>query len=343
MINPRYMKLLLCAALGLLCCASPGQSPTVSSSSTQPLGDGVRRIALFTSQGQFSVWTKRVGENPSIKVLLLHGGPGGTHEYFEGLGPSLLEGGVEFYYFDQLGSGNSDRPADEVMSRLLSVERSVEEVEQVRRGLGLDETNFFLLGHSWGGMVALEYALKHGQNLKGLVVSNMMPSIPAYNAYAKKVLMPQLDPKVLAELLTFEAKKDFDNPRYDELLEAYYSEHVLRLPRSQWPEPVKRSFSHFNTFIYRTMQGPSEMGLSGRLESWDVSARLPEIAVPTLVIAATHDTMDPAAMAQMAKTVKKGRLLLCPQGSHLAMYDDAQVYATGLLQFLQDVNAESKQ
>jgi proline iminopeptidase len=343
MINRRWAKWLLWFSLGLLCCASPGPVAAASTVSPPKTADGVRRITVFTAQGTFSVWTKRVGENPTIKVLLLHGGPGGTHEYFEGLEPSLLKSGVEFFYFDQLGSGHSDRPADEVMSKLLSVERSVEEVEQVRRGLGLDESNFFLLGHSWGGIVALEYALKHGHNLKGLVVSNMMASIPAYNAYAHQVLMPQMDPKVLEELLAFEAKKDFDNPRYDALLEGFYSAHVLRSPRAEWPEPVKRSFSHFNTFVYRTMQGPSEMGLSGRLEQWDVSARLSEIEVPTLVIAAAHDTMDPTAMAQMAKAVKKGRLLLCPKGSHFAMYDDAEVYAAGLIQFLHDVDAAAKQ
>ena len=140
------------------------------------LSGGARMIPIHTPVGDFKVWTKRVGNNPKIKVLLLHGGPGATHEYFEALDSYFPGAGIEYYYYDQLGSAYSDQPDD---GRLLDTARFVEEVEQVRQALKLDRDNFFLLGHSWGGILAMEYALKYQQHLKGLIISNMMSSIPA--------------------------------------------------------------------------------------------------------------------------------------------------------------------
>jgi proline iminopeptidase len=300
----------------------------------------VKTIVIDTPKGKFRVWTKRVGNNPRIKVLLLHGGPGATHEYFEAFDSYFPGEGIEYYYYDQLGSHRSDPVDDAALAQLLSVERSVEEVEQVRQALGLGRDNFFLLGHSWGGILAMEYALKYPQHLKGLVISNMMSSAPAYDAYAKQVLMPQMDPKVLAEVQALEARKDYANPRYMELLTPhYYVQHVLRMPPEQWPEPVVRSFSHMNQKVYIPMQGPSEMGLSGLLEKWDRSQDLKRLAMPTLVIGAQHDTMDPKHMEWMAGQVQHGRYLHCPDGGHLAMYDDQDTYVQGLIRFLKDVDA----
>src|SRR5690606_28621486 len=199
------------------------------------LSGGVRMIPVTTPQGEFRVWTKRVGNNPTIKVLLLHGGPGATHEYFEGFDSFLPGAGVEYYYYDQLGSAYSDQPDD--MTPFLSIDHYVEEVEQVRQALGLDSSNFYLLGHSWGGVLAIEYALKYQQHLKCLVISNMMDSIPAYNDYASNVLMPAMDPQQLAEVKKLEAEGRTDDPRYMEILgPMHYEQHVLRMPQAQWPE-----------------------------------------------------------------------------------------------------------
>jgi proline iminopeptidase len=215
----------------------------------------------------------------------------------------------------------------------------VDEVEQVRRALGLDRDSFFLLGHSWGGVLAIEYALRYQQHLKGLIISNMMASCPAYNAYAHDVLMPTMDQAVLVEIKGYEAAGDFENPRYMELLvEQHYVHHVLRMPATEWPDPVNRAFAHLNPSIYVPLQGPSELGLSGKLADWDRTADLGQIEVPTLVIGAQHDTMDPAHMEWMAGAVQRGRYLHCPDGSHMAMYDDQQVYVRGLVDFIHDVD-----
>jgi proline iminopeptidase len=294
-------------------------------------------ITIQTPKGPFRVWTKRIGNNPAIKILLLHGGPGCTHEYLEAFDSYFPAAGFEYYYYDQLGSYYSDQPDD---PDLWDLPRFVDEVEQVRQALGLGPDNFYLYGQSWGGLLAIEYALRYQQQLAGLVISNMMASIPAYNEYARSVLMPTMDQDVLAEIKGFEERGETEDPRYLELLLAHhYVEHVLRMPPDEWPEPVNRMFGHLNQAVYVPMQGPSELGASGRLEHWDRTADLPAITVPTLVIGASHDTMDPKHLEWMAGQLADGRYLHCPNGSHLAQYDDQQVYMDGLVGFVRDIAA----
>jgi len=345
----KRLACLLVALCGLAACTKPADAPPAANTAASAgssyldstgrddvLSGGVRQITIDTPKGKFKVWTKRVGNNPKIKVLLLHGGPGATHEYFEAFDSYLPKEGIEYYYYDQLGSAFSDQPKD---GSLWDLPRFVEEVEQVRLALKLDNTNFYLLGHSWGGILAVEYALKYQQHLKGMVISNMMASIPAYVSYAEKVLMPAMDPKALAEIKSIEAKKDYDNPRYMELLVPnYYVQHILRMPPERWPDPVNRAFARLNKDVYIPMQGPSEMSASGKLEKWDRVADLGQIKVPALTIGGQYDTMDPKHMDMMAGKLAKGRYLYCSQGSHMAMYDDQATYFKGLIQFLKDVD-----
>jgi proline iminopeptidase len=295
---------------------------------------GVKMITIETPVGKFNVWTKKFGNNPKIKVLLLHGGPGGTHEFFESFESFFPKEGIEFYEYDQLGSYFSDKPTD---SSLWTTERFVEEVEQVRKALGLNKDNFYLLGHSWGGILATEYALKYQANIKGLIISNMMASCPAYGKYADDVLAKQMDKKVLDTIRAIEAKGDFSNPKYMELLTTnFYNEHLCRL--KQWPEALNRAFPHINSQIYVMMQGPSEFGVSGRLENWDRSKDLPQLKIPTLTIGGKYDTMDPEYMKWMATQVQQGDSLICPNGSHCSMWDDQQHYFTGLIKFIKTVD-----
>ena len=296
-----------------------------------------RRIEIDTPKGTFSVWTRKVGNNPTKKLLLLHGGPGATHEGFEIFEEYVPPDDVEFYYYDQLGSYRSDQPDE---PELWTIPRFVDEVEQVRSALNLDPSNFYLLGQSWGGILAMEYAFAHQDKLKGLIISNMMSSAPAYGAYAENVLMPTMDPAVLAEIKALDDAEDFSNPRYEELLmEHHYQYHVLRKPISQWPEAVMRTLEHINHDIYVPMQGPSELGIRGSLADWDRSGDLGQITVPTLVIGAEHDTMDPRHMEWMAEQIPNGQSLICPNGSHVSQYDDPEHYFPGLLRFINEVDA----
>lgn len=295
---------------------------------------GIRMIPVETPVGKFRVWTKRFGNNPRIKILLLHGGPAMTHEYMECFESFFPKEGFEFYEYDQLGSYYSDQPKD---SSLWTVDRFVEEVEQVRKAIGADQNNFFLLGNSWGGILAMQYTLKYQANMKGLIVANMMASCPEYGRYAEEVLAKQMDAAVLSEIKALEAKGDFSNPRYMELLMPhFYQQHICRL--AEWPDPVNRALKHVNGEIYTMMQGPSEFGIAGRLANWDIRDRLKEIKVPALMIGAKHDTMDPAAMEAQSKQVQRGRYLFCPDGSHLAMWDDQEVFMGGVVRFIKDVD-----
>jgi len=299
------------------------------------ISGGERMIPISTPKGDFRVWTKRVGNNPRLKVLLLHGGPGATHEYLLPFDGFLPQEGIEYYYYDQLGSHYSDQPDE---PELWEVDRFVDEVEQVRVALGLDRHDFVLYGQSWGGALALEYALAHQEHLKGLVVSNMMASIPAYNDYAENVLMPTMDQEALAEIKRMEAEGRTDDPSYEALLlEHHYVFHVCRLPLGEWPEPVTRGFAHINNAIYVPLQGPSELGASGKLLHWDRGPDLASIDVPTLVMGAEYDTMDPAYLRWMAEQLPQGRYHHCPNGSHLALVDDAEAYFAGLVGFLREL------
>ncbi len=335
-------KLLLLAGIIALfsCNNNTSNTPAATNADTtlyKEIQTGGIKIIPITSNGRtFNIWTKRIGNNPKIKLLLLNGGPGATHEYFECFESFLPQEGIEFIYYDQLGCGLSDNPKD---TNFWQLPRYVEELEQVRKALNLTSDNFYLLGHSWGGILAMQYALKYQSNLKGLIISNMMSSCPAYGKYAQEVLAPQFDPKVLDTIRQIEKKGDFSNPKYMELLYPhFYTKHILRQPLEKWPEPVNRSFSKMNNSLYVTIQGPSEFGIGGNLINWDVSKQLPQIKTPTLTIGGTHDTMDPEHMKWMSTQLPKGKFLLCPNGSHMSMYDDQQHYFPGLIQFIKEVD-----
>jgi len=293
---------------------------------------GITMVPVTTPVGTFKVWTKRIGNNPRIKVLLLHGGPAMTHEYMECFESFFPKEGFEMIEYDQLGSYYSDQPKD---SSLWTTPRFVEEVEQVRKALGLNKDNFYLLGNSWGGILAMEYAFKYQENLKGLIICNMMASAPDYAKYNLE-LQKQMDKKVIDSITMLQTTGQVSNPRYEALLAGYYNEHLCRIVPN--PDPVQRAFKHANMEIYTMMQGPSEFGISGRLATWDVKARLKEIKVPTLTVGAHYDTMDPEHMKWESTQVQHGRYLYCPNGSHLAMWDDQAHFYPGVIQFIKDVD-----
>ena len=291
-------------------------------------------IEIETPSGKFNVWTKRVGNNPTKKVLLLHGGPGANHEYFQAIDSYFPKESIEYYYYDQLGSSFSDKPKDQ---SLWTIDRFVDEVEQVRLALGLDENNFIILGHSWGGILGLEYALKHQNRMKALIISNMVPSIPDYIKYANDVLAPKLDPSVLKNIREYENAGHYTNNEYLGLIEEhYYPKHVLRMPLEEWPNPVTRSLAGLNYDIYLKMQGPSEFGVVGDalLKEWDRKNDLKNLKIPVLAIGGQHDTMDPKQMEWMSTEVQNGTYLHCPNGSHWSMYDDQETYFNGVTEYI---------
>ncbi|MEP6800818.1 MAG: proline iminopeptidase-family hydrolase [Acidobacteriota bacterium] len=306
--------------------AHPSKPPSTSSAEIKT--GGIRMIQV---DGKYNVWTKKVGHG-KIKVLTLHGGPGVTHEYLECFEDFLPQQGIEFYYYDQLGSAYSDQPDDK---SLWTVERFREEVEQVRSALGLE--NFYLFGHSWGGMLGIEYALKYQKHLKALVISDMTASIASYVEYINE-LRKKLPPDVIAVLEKYEGKGEYEAPEYqDVMLKRVYAEHLCRL--DPWPDPVVRTFKHLATPVYNTMQGPNEFIVNGTFKEWDRWNDLPKIHVPTLLLVGRHDTMSVADIQRMGRAIPRSRVAVCENGSHLGMYDDQQTYFRHLLAFFRDVAA----
>lgn len=288
-------------------------------------------VRLVEVDGKYKVWTKRVGAG-GIKVLTLHGGPGCTHEYFECFEDFLPAAGVEFYYYDQLGSAYSDQPDD---ARLWTIDRFLGEVEQVRSALGLDA--FYLYGHSWGGLLGIEYALKHGRHLKGLVVSNMTASVASYVAYIGE-LRARLPAASQAILAKFEKAADYGAPEYQQVVfEQLYARHLCRL--DPWPDAVQRTFEHLAKPVYQTLQGNNEFVVTGTMKGWDRWDDLRRITTPTLLLGARHDEISPVDMQRMGTLIPDSRVAICENGSHLAMWDDQQAYFGHLLSFLRDVDA----
>lgn len=288
---------------------------------------GVKMVPVVG--GKYKVWTKRIGSGP-VKVLLLHGGPGFSHDYLEAMESFLPQAGIEMIYYDQLGCGNSDHPDDPA---LWTLPRYLEELEEVRAGLGLDQ--FVLYGHSWGGLLAIEYALHHQHRLRGLVISNMNAGIQSVLRNLDAIKR-QLPPAVLAQLQALEAREAYDAPEYQAIMMEYlYPKAICRL--DPWPEAVSRAFGRVNPAIYHRMQGKSEFVINGNLKDWERWDRLHEIKVRTLALGAQHDEMHPDDIRRMAALMPNARAAICAGGSHLAMWDAQAAYFSHLLGFLAKV------
>jgi proline iminopeptidase len=278
--------------------------------------------------GKYHVWVKRVGEGP-IKVLLLHGGPGFNHTYFWCFEDFLPAAGIEFYYYDQLGSLFSDNPND---PKLWTVEGYTDEVEDVRRGLGLE--NYYLYGQSWGGMLTYEYALKYPKYLRGIVISNMVASIPEYVRYINK-LRGQFPTEIVKKLEEYEAKRDYDAPEYQQIvLDQLYRKYVCRL--DPWPAPLEVAMNTVNAKIYNTMQGPNEFVVTGTFKNWDRTNDVHRIKTPALLMGARYDEMDSMEIRRISSLMPNAKAVISDRGSHLSMYDDQDWYFRELISFLKN-------
>jgi proline iminopeptidase len=286
-------------------------------------------VKLIPVDGEYKVWTKKVG-NSATKMLTLHGGPGATHEYLECFEDFLPQAGIEFYYYDQLGSAYSDQPNNK---SLWTIDRFREEVEQVRVALGLD--SFYLYGSSWGGMLGIEYALKYQRHLKALIISNMTASIRSYVKYVNE--LRQKFPLEIREILEkYEAKEEYNAPEYQEVMfKNLYMRHLCRI--DPWPDPVARTIKHLNTEVYNTMQGPNEFVVTGTFKNWDRWKEIQTIKVPTLLVVGRHDTTCVEDIQKMSRLIPNSRVAVCGNGSHFSMYDDQETYFRALIKFIKDV------
>jgi proline iminopeptidase len=327
--------LIALTASGLFACKDPNTSSkpsnTATDSSTSEIRTGGNR--MIEVDGKYHVWTKKVG-NGKIKVLLLHGGPGFSHDYMDCFDDFLPKEGMEIYYYDQLGSGNSDNPSD---TSLWNIPRFVEEVEQVRKGLNLE--NFYIVGHSWGGLLAMEYLHKYQSHVKGAVFSNMTAGMKDFVSYVTQLKQQIFTERELALYDSLDKLKQYNSPQYTELLmNKLYTQVLCRLPMEKWPEPLLRAFKKVNTVVYQQMQGVDEFHVTGNFKDWEFWDRLPDIKIPILVLGGMKDEMNPESLKKEGQLLPDGRTYLCPNGSHMAMYDDQQNYFTNMIAFLKEVD-----
>jgi proline-specific peptidase len=284
----------------------------------------------------YRTWYRIVGDEESegkLPVVLLHGGPGGAHYYLETL-EALADTGRRAIFYDQIGCGKSDLPEDE---SLWVVETFVEELDVVRRELGLDRVHLF--GNSWGGMLAMEYALTRPRGLESLILASSPASMPQWVEETGK-LRAQLPPDVQAVLDRHEADGTTADPEYEEAATVFYKRHVCRV--DPWPDSVLRTFQFIaeHGVVYNTMNGPSEFHVTGNLRHWSVVDRLEEIDAPTLVVTGEHDEATPAINRTVAGGIPGAESVIYPGASHMAHVEDTEGYVRLLDGFLSRVEEQ---
>jgi proline-specific peptidase len=261
------------------------------------------------------VWYRSVGEG-GTPLLCLHGGPGFTHNYLEAL--EVLADRRQVIFYDQLGCGRADRPADPA---LWTVDRFVEELAQVRDALGLQELH--LLGSSWGGMLAMQYVLDRQPELCSLVLCGSPASMIRWVRDCDELLAAQ-PARVVRVIREHESAGFTACPEYQAAILGFYREHVCRL--SPWPAGLERSFAEAGYEVYNTMNGPSEFTVTGTLRDWDIMARLGEITVPTLLVGGRYDECRPAHLEQMHQRIAGSQLAIIEDASHLCFAEQPQAF-----------------
>jgi L-proline amide hydrolase len=284
----------------------------------------------FVPVDGYRVWYRSVGggsDQEGFPLLILHGGPGAPHDYLENL-EALASDTRRVIFYDQLGCGRSDQPDD---PSLCQVSRFADEVETLRRELGLDRVH--ILGQSWGGMLAIEYALRRPRGLVSLILANTTSSIPLWIAEANR-LRAELPPEVNATLLRHEEAGTTGDPEYSEAMDVFYTRHVCRI--RPIPEFVQRTFDKIG-FVYNYMNGPSEFHVVGVIKDWDRTGRLSEIHVPTLILSGRYDESTPLINEVLHRGIVGSEWVILENSSHLAHVEEPELYMQTVQAFLNRV------
>ncbi|NKJ08232.1 proline iminopeptidase-family hydrolase [Rhizobium sp. SG741] len=259
-------------------------------------------------------------------IFCLNGGPGLPCDYLREAHSCLVDKGYRVVAFDQLGTGASDRPADPA---LWTIGRYVEETETVRKALGLGKVH--MLGHSWGGWLAIDYALTYPENLRTLILEDTVADMP-HLIWELERLRAALGPETVAMMQKHEAQGTYDHPEYMAAVTILNYRHVCRL--QEWPAPVRRSLDDWNMGPYTTMQGPNEFLYIGNLKDWNRIPDLPRITVPTLITVGEHDELTPACALRMKLAIPNAELKVFTSASHMPFYENPGDYYPALLDFL---------
>jgi proline-specific peptidase len=269
-----------------------------------------------------TVWTGTYGHGSGPALLCLHGGPGMPSYYLEDL-TALAETRMVVLY-DQLGCGRSARPHD---ADLWTVDRAVAEVEAVRSALGLSQVH--LLGHSWGGFLAVAYAREHPEHLVSLVLSSPLIAVGDWMDDAA-ALVETLSVHARDAIRRHEAAGTYDHPDYAAATEEFYRRYFCRL--EPWPASLQRTFAEMGEGQYRTLWGPSEFTQTGRLRGEDLTPALDRLA-PSLWICGSDDEARPSTVRRYAKRAA-GQLAVIDGGSHCVHMEERARYLGTVGEFL---------
>ncbi|TMA04417.1 MAG: alpha/beta fold hydrolase [Methanobacteriota archaeon] len=279
----------------------------------------------------FDLFYRTYGRPTKGTILCLHGGPGATHDYLLSL-EDLAQFGYRVVLIDQLGCGKSARPRG---TALYTIAHNVEEVEGVRKALQLGKVH--LMGSSYGGALAIATALKYQRNLRSLVITGGLASVPLTVREMRR-LVNRLPPKTRATLAKYEAREDYENPEYLAAVDVFYRRHVCRLP--VWPREVTYSFEHLSRPVYFTMNGPNEFTIIGTIRDWDVTDQLPTIRVPTLVTVGRYDEVTPRVAESIHRGIRGSKLVRFEKSAHLAMWEERSHYIGVVRDFLDRVRSK---
>ena len=273
-----------------------------------------------------TIWWKKVGSGPKTPLLTLHGGPGAGHNYLLPLAALADERPVIFY--DQLGCGQADSPPDE---KIYTIQRSVDEVDAVRKALGLEK--IVLFGHSWGSMLAIEYMCQgRGHGVEKLILGGALASVPQANAGQMR-LIAKMPNGAGAKLHALEKAHKENTPEYEALTQQFYDLYVCRA--KPLPADVQASFDIVGKSIaYRVMNGPNEFTIVGVIKDWDRRKDLGRIKVPTLIVTGTYDEVTLDCHETIHKGIKGSKLVVLPGCSHMAMDEKPALYVRTLRRFM---------
>jgi proline iminopeptidase len=273
----------------------------------------------------FKLFYRSFGTGDNV-LLCLHGGPGVPHYYLLPLA-KLASSNFRVVLYDQLGVGGSEKPED---SSLFNIERGAEEVEGVRKALNLGK--IYLLGSSYGGALALQYALKYQEHIKKLIIASGLSSVS--ETVAEMVRLKTLLPKEVQEVMKkYEQKYAFLHPEYLKAVDLYYHNFLCRLP--EWPEQVVRALNELSVPVYFTQNGPNEFTIIGTWKGWDITKRLPEIKVPTLVTVGKYDEVTPKIAETIHHGIGGSILKVFENSAHLTMWDEEEKYLTTVREFIE--------
>ena len=261
-------------------------------------------------------------------VVCLHGGPGLTHDYMKPLS-DLVQFGYSVLLYDEIGCGKSELPKNK---KLFTAERHVEELENLRRGLGLGRIH--LIGHSWGGMFGMAYALKYQENLKSLVLSGATASTPLCLSEMDR-LRSELPGDAQQTLIKWEEEGDYENPEYIKASEVFLKKHFCRLP--EWPPELNYSLEHLSKPVYQTMWGPNEFVALGALRYWDITNDIHKIKLPCLITCGRYDELTELLSRGIEKEIKDSKFVMFENSAHMTMWDERENYLDVVSDFLRGV------